>query len=101
MLHGEKRRGSPGGVTDLRVDVLDMMLGGAPGDHQPLGDLRVREAAGKQPQHLDFAVAETGGPLTAYPRPLLPGGGDDCSDAVGVETTCGCRGDEVLCGLFG
>lgn len=101
MLHGEERRGSPSGVTDLGVDVLDMVFGGAAGDHQPIGDLPVRQTAGEQPQDIDLAVAETGGPLAAYPELLLSGGGDDGRDAVGVEPSCDGLGGEVLGGLFG
>jgi hypothetical protein len=39
VLHGPKRGGRPCRHTDLVVDVLDVVIGGLPGDEQLVGDL--------------------------------------------------------------
>ena len=40
------------------IDVLDMMAGCLPRDHQPLSDLPVRQAPGQEPENLDLAVGQ-------------------------------------------
>ena len=49
---------APGGEAELGEDVLDVVLRGAFGEHQPLGDLPVRQAFGDQRGHLGLARAQ-------------------------------------------
>src|SRR5688572_4178972 len=58
VLEGEQRERGSTRDPDLRVDVLDVMLGGAARDHQPLRHLGVRAARGDEPQDLDLALAQ-------------------------------------------
>lgn len=46
------------GHADLRVDVLDVMIGGLGGDEEPLGDLARREPLRDEAKYLDLAAAE-------------------------------------------
>ena len=70
--------------VDLRVDVLDVVADGLRRDHEPLGDLLVRQAAREQPEHLDLARGQPGRALAA-PRDAVAGGAEDGLDRLGVE----------------
>jgi hypothetical protein len=59
-------RDQPGAVVavEFAQDVADVALGGEGADGEPAGDLAVVEAAGDQPQDLEFAfgqLSESGG----------------------------------------
>lgn len=58
MLHREQRGRGAAGHADPGVDVLHVALGGAPRDHQPRRDLRVRQPLRDEPQDLDLARRE-------------------------------------------
>ena len=61
------RRGAAGDA-DLRVDVLDVVLGGPRRDEQLRRDLAGGSAVGDEAEHLDLAPAQAAGPRLARPR---------------------------------
>ena len=60
MLHGPKRGGGSCRHTDLVVDVLDVVIGGLPGDEELVGDLLRRESSCGEAQDIDFAAGKAG-----------------------------------------
>ena len=75
-------RGAGRGV-DLRVDVLGVVGDRLRGDHEPRGDLLVREPSREQPEHLDLARRQPRRALAA-PRDAVAGGAEHRLDGVGV-----------------
>src|SRR3954454_7894714 len=68
MLDGPARRRGPTRHADLRVDVLDVVLGGSRRDEQLRRDLAAGAAIGQESQHFDLAPAQAAGTLEARPR---------------------------------
>jgi hypothetical protein len=48
--------------------VFDVIPGGLSRDHQPIGDLLVREAARHQPEHVHLARGQAGRPGSSLPH---------------------------------
>ena len=65
------------GDADLRVDVLDVVLGGPRRDEQLRRDLAGGSAVGHEAQHLDLAPAQAAGPRLARPRARVAAGDVD------------------------
>src|SRR6516164_7377143 len=81
--------GEPGSFTasphaELGEDAGHVMLDRLPGDEQPLGDLRVRQALDDKPQHLLLTLGEPADVLRAPPRRPHPQFPQQCSRRVGV-----------------
>ena len=86
VLECEERDSGPARDADLRVHVLDVVLGGAPRDDEPARDLGVRAALRDQAHDLDLTLAQPGGAQVApAARPRLPGGLEHRGDAVRVQ----------------
>jgi len=54
VLHRPESGGGSGRDADLRVDVLDVVVGGLGRDHEPVGDLAGREATRGEFEHVDL-----------------------------------------------
>jgi Aldo/keto reductase family len=54
VLDRPERGGGSGRDADLRVDVLDVVVGGLGGDDESVGDLAGREATRGELEHVDF-----------------------------------------------
>ena len=100
MLHGEERSTGPRGGADLEVDVLHVVLGGAPGDDEVLRDLPVRETTGDEPEHLDLAFGQAGRPRATCPG-ALAGDVEDRRNGVTVEPARPCLAPQSPGGLGG
>lgn len=72
MPHGEQAGPGPVGHSDLRIDVLHVVVDGLAGDDETLGDLPIRPAPREQAQHLDLPGGEAGRPRPATPD-RMPG----------------------------
>jgi hypothetical protein len=55
-------------ALEFAQDVADVALGGERTDHEPAGDLVVIQAAGDQPEDLEFAVGQLGESRERLPR---------------------------------
>ena len=85
VLHGEQGGAGSGRHPDLGVDVLGVMLSGAPRDEQPLGNLGVGAALGDQSQHLGLAFGQSGRQRAAAHRSLLASLGEHRRGGIVVE----------------
>ena len=54
VLHRPESGGGSGRDADLRVDVLDVVVGRLGGDDEPVGDLAGREATRGELEHVDL-----------------------------------------------
>src|SRR5690349_11335475 len=95
VLHGEQRGSCAARDADLRVDVLHVALGGAARDHELAGDLRVRQAACHEAQHLDLAIGEIGGPRRPRSRGGVARSRQHGAHRVGVEHARATLGREL------
>ena len=66
------RRRCPGRCSDLRVDVLDVSVGGLGRDEQPFGDLSRGEALGDETQDLDLSPRQSGRSVSRSPETKRP-----------------------------
>ena len=64
VLHRPQRCGGARRDPDLRVDVLDVVIGGLRRDVELLGDRLRRETSGREVKDLDLAIAESRRMLT-------------------------------------
>ncbi len=58
QLPGPSEGLGPAMDAQLAMDVLDVLLGRCYRDHEPIGDLAVREPIADEPQHLELALAQ-------------------------------------------
>jgi hypothetical protein len=56
VLHRPESGGGSGRDADLRVDVLDVVVGGLGGDDESVGDLAGREATRGELEHVDLSA---------------------------------------------
>ncbi len=61
MLHRPQGGGGSSRYADLRVDVLDVVVGGLWRDVKAVGDLGRGETPRGEPQHLDLTTGEPAG----------------------------------------
>ena len=101
MLHREQGRRGPAGHADLGVDVLHVVLGRPPGDHQALGDLGVAAPVRDQPQHLHLAGAQPRRQRPAGDHGAVARRGQHGADGVGVEGPLPGVGEQPLLRLLG
>ena len=80
--------------------MLDVVADRLGRDHEPLGDLLVREPAREQPQDLDLARGQPGRALAA-PRDAMAGGAEHRLDGLGVEPARPDVGAQLGGGLVG
>jgi hypothetical protein len=100
VLNGEQGSAGPAGNADLAVDVLGMVLCGAPGDHQARGNLRIAVPGCDEFQDLNLPIAQTcgvGAPRLPTPVACL---GKDRADRVVVELASVGLSQDTLGGLF-
>ena len=99
MLDGEQGGRAPGRHPDLRVDVLDVVVGRLGRDHQPLGDLPGCQPEGEQAEHLRLAPGQAG--RERWPgMAAMPGGVEDPLDGLAVEPSIGGHGSDA-CTVIG
>lgn len=98
MLKGKE--GRPGARRDANfvVDVLDVMAYGLGRDLQPVRHLPIGEARGNEAQHLDLAIAQSGGPDRPDRGNYVPGDFQDCLNRLAVQLTGIGFSLKLLCG---
>jgi hypothetical protein len=103
VLDGEHRRSGARALTCFVVHARQVVLHGARGEKQALGDFAVGQAAGDEAQHLDLARAEIARPRGAGAREA--DGGEQRRAALGIQTPgddlrfkLGCRVRQASCG---
>ena len=84
-LEGVKSRARAGGDADLRIQALDVVVGGLGGDVELAGRFLGRVAGRDQPQDLDLARGQPGQALGRRAARGLPGAGEHRFDGVGAE----------------
>ena len=68
--HREHARHGAIADADLGVDALDVVAGRLARDHEPLGDLLVRQALGDEAKHLELPRRQI---VTSFPLPFFDG----------------------------
>src|SRR4051794_17696832 len=85
LFEGEKCRPCAGGDTDLRIEALDVVVGGLGGDIELARRFLGGVAGRDQPQNLDFARCQTGEPRGRSPARGLTRGREHGFDGVGAQ----------------
>ena len=85
LLEGEEGRAGPRGHADLRIEALDVVVGGLWRDIELAGGFLGRISACDQAQHFDLARGQAGEPRARHPARGLAGAGEHGLDGVGAE----------------